>query len=189
MKYIESMAYKPPLFSYYYGQLKLSNFSPNSRMAFDLKFPPTETVKLLANYLKHIINLNDKRLGKNRKPSRFHARQLPSIDILGYLNRILKYAPCGTDCFLAMLIYIERISVNGQLLYAHSQQLAEQSDPISDLETQLEKTRLTAANTEQITLDSFNVHRLLISAAVLSIKFLSDVFYTNLHVSRKVNLK
>ncbi|KAI8901577.1 cyclin-domain-containing protein, partial [Globomyces pollinis-pini] len=119
-------------------------------MVFDLKFPPQETIKLLANYLSFIVLKNDQRSDTQRNLTRFHARTIPSIDIVGYLTRILKYAPCGTEC---------------------------------ELELKLEGTFITK-NSNPIVIDSFNIHRLIISAALVSIKFLSDVFYTNLHISR-----
>ena len=45
--------------------------------------------------------------------------------------------------------------------------------------------RIISCDQPAVVIDSYNIHRLLITAALVSIKFLSDVFYTNLHVSRK----
>lgn len=150
----------------------------SQQMAFDLTCPPLEIVKLMANYLNHITSINDQRPLGSRKPTRFHARTLPSIDMLGYLNRILKYAPCSSECLLGILIYLERISVNKQLSHYSTE-----SD-IDEIQSRLESTQIST--TESVILDSYNIHRLVITSALLSIKFLSDVFYTNLHVSRIV---
>ncbi|ORY93779.1 cyclin-domain-containing protein [Syncephalastrum racemosum] len=40
----------------------------------------------------------------------FHARSIPSISIHAYLSRILKYCPCANECFLALLVYFDRLS-------------------------------------------------------------------------------
>ena len=45
--------------------------------------------------------------------------------------------------------------------------------------------RITSYDQDPIVIDSYNIHRLLVTAALVAIKFLSDVFYTNLHVSSK----
>ncbi|KAI8926725.1 cyclin-domain-containing protein [Entophlyctis helioformis] len=92
--------------------------TPESSPTFDLRHTSaTDTIRLLALFLSHASHAND---ALPRKPAltRFHARTIPSIDILGYLSRILKYAPCGPECFLAVLIYFERMCGNpdGSLL-------------------------------------------------------------------------
>ncbi|KAJ3373505.1 hypothetical protein HDU91_006448 [Kappamyces sp. JEL0680] len=140
-------------------------------MPFDLEgFPPGETIKLLSNYITFVISSNDKKSEwDGRKPTRFHAKTLPSIDILGYLTRILKYAPCGTECFLAMVIYLQRVSVRGRLIY--------RSEAVDGLEEKLQSTHIGpggAAPKKDIVVDSYNIHRLLITASLVSIKFLSD---------------
>ncbi|KAI8047051.1 cyclin PHO80-like protein, partial [Gilbertella persicaria] len=70
----------------------------------------------------------------------FHARSIPSISIYAYLTRILKYCPCANECFLAVLVYFDRISLR---------------------------------------IDSYNIHRLLISGVMVASKLYSDVFFTN----------
>jgi hypothetical protein len=146
-------------------------------MPFDpQKFPAQETVQLMARYLVYATRYNDKQVvGCTRSPTRFHAKSIPSIDILGYLNRILKYAPCGTECFLAILIYLERISFNNEILYVNQDEVFEETD--TDINSHLN------GKLSKVVLDSFNIHRFLITTALVSIKFLSDVFYTNLHIS------
>jgi Cyclin len=151
-------------------------------MPFDLQSPPAETIKLLATYITFVIKSNEqKAAATGSKPTRFHARTLPSIDILGYLNRILKYAPCGTECFLAMIIYLERISISGSLIVKSP---ALEKESVENLEKQLQNASISKDSGQGIIVDSFNIHRLLITSSLVSIKFLSDVFYTNLHVSR-----
>lgn len=42
--------------------------------------------------------------------SRFHAQTVPSISILSYMNRILKYAPCSNCVFISILVYLDRMA-------------------------------------------------------------------------------
>lgn len=102
-----------------------------------------------------------------------------------------------------MIIYFERVSRGRQLLYSPGPDLLDEGhglddnppsppppQPMESLQSHLEDTHIsappTAVKKENIVLDSFNIHRLIITSALVSIKFLSDVFYTNLHVSRKI---
>jgi len=39
----------------------------------------------------------------------FHAQRPPTITIRNYLERIVRYSPCSTDCYVLALIYIDRI--------------------------------------------------------------------------------
>ncbi|CAI2161960.1 15870_t:CDS:2 [Funneliformis geosporum] len=129
-------------------------------------FPVTDTLKMLASLLEKITNANDqlKSHGINHvetpppavsvasAPSftRFHARSVPSIDIHSYLSRILKYCPTTNECFLSLLVYFDRMSKNA---------IATTGKPFS--------------------IDSFNIHRLIIAGIMVSSKFFSDVFFTN----------
>lgn len=124
------------------------------------------TVSLVSEYLQAIISLNDN-VPASHSLTRFHAKTVPCINLSCYLLRILKYSPASSECFLALLIYLERLSLineNGWVVH---------SDP-------LPRTPLI--------LNSYNCHRLVISGILVSIKFLSDVFYTNAHMASKYNL-
>ncbi|ORZ18686.1 cyclin-domain-containing protein, partial [Absidia repens] len=88
--------------------------------------------------------------GNNSTFTLFHARSIPSIDIYSYLSRILKYCPCANECFLSLLVYFDRMSKNA-----------------------------LAITGQPFTIDSFNIHRLIISGVMVSSKFFSDIFYTN----------
>ena len=138
-------------------------------MPFDLQFSTEETIKIIASYLEFASRRNDKHSPKPIKLTRFHAKNIPSIGILGYLQRILKYSPCGTECFLALVIYLERISPAQEIVCNN---LLASPDAL-EIDTHKESIQIT----------SYNVHRLIIAAALVSIKFLSDVFYTNMHIS------
>ncbi|KAI7853687.1 cyclin-domain-containing protein [Circinella umbellata] len=165
--------------------------------SFDLsKYPTVETIRLLASLLERMTAANDQinRASTTRKdnvrrassasllgssqvqgggslvtsnssaavstpppPSpaadtytKFSSRSLPSIDIFSYLSRIFKYCPCANECFLSLLVYFDRMSKNA---------LALKGRPF--------------------TIDSYNIHRLIIAGVMVSSKFFSDVFYTN----------
>ncbi|CAG8619290.1 2896_t:CDS:2, partial [Paraglomus occultum] len=126
-------------------------------------FPVTDTLKMLASLLAKMTQANDQIKSRAHSHSdssststsspsftRFHARSVPSIDIYSYLARILKYCPTTNECFLSLLVYFDRMSKNA---------LATTGKPFS--------------------IDSFNIHRLIISGIMVSSKFFSDVFFTN----------
>jgi hypothetical protein len=128
-------------------------------ITFDLaKFPTNETIRLLASLLERMTAANDL-LNKQQVTgyTRFHARVAPSIDIYSYLARILKYCPCANECFLSLLVYFDRMSKNAYALTGRP-----------------------------FTIDSFNIHRLIIAGVMVSSKFFSDIFYTNTRYA-KVN--
>lgn len=135
---------------------------------------PQEVIKLVATYLNSVVAENDK-LPKLVSPTKFHARSVPSIDLLSYLSRILKYAPCGSECFLAVLVYFDRI--------ANLSLGVSPADDLAGLKDSLEQTHISKTY-KKVTINSYTIHRLLITASLVSMKFLSDVFYTNLHMSR-----
>lgn len=118
--------------------------------AFDLgSFPVEKTIQIVAKYIEKLTSHND----TLRSPSRtqFHAQSIPSIDISSYLTRIQKYCPATNECYIAILVYIHHIMrLNKSKLY-HS----------------------------PITVDSYSIHRLIISSIMLSAKLFSDVFFTN----------
>lgn len=96
----------------------------------------------------------------------FHARNVPSISIEAYLQRILKYCPITNEVFLSLLVYFDRMSKmqlgTGQ---ANGPSIASEVG---------EQTGI-----QGFAIDSFNVHRLVIAGITVASKFFSDVFYTN----------
>lgn len=97
----------------------------------------------------------------------FHARNIPSIGIETYLQRILKYCPVTNDVFISLLVYFDRMSRK----LASRPREADAGSASGDL---------TAGNEAKgFAIDSYNVHRLVIAGITISSKFHSDVFYTN----------
>jgi hypothetical protein len=114
----------------------------------------TTTTTAAATATTTVVNGNTNENVKNGSGSTnytlFHARSIPSIDIYSYLSRILKYCPCANECFLSLLVYFDRMSKNALALTG-----------------------------QPFTIDSYNIHRLIISGVMVSSKFFSDIFYTN----------
>ncbi|KAF9315355.1 hypothetical protein BG006_003765 [Podila minutissima] len=132
--------------------------------------PVTSTLKMLASLLERITTANDKikqALPEPESPmvmtpaqhqihtsfTRFHARSIPSITINAYLTRILKYCPCANECFLSLLVYFDRMARNVE--------------------------EITGGEGRQFSIDSYNIHRLIIAGIMVSAKYFSDVFFTN----------
>ncbi|CCO27234.1 PHO85 cyclin-7 AltName: Full=PHO85-associated protein 1 [Rhizoctonia solani AG-1 IB] len=87
----------------------------------------------------------------------FHARNIPSISIEQYLLRILKYCPTTNEVFLGLIVYFDRMSrLATDCALPHS-----------------------PSPHRTFTIDSYNIHRLLIAGVTVASKFFSDVFYTN----------
>jgi len=66
-------------------------------------------VPVLASVLNQLIARNDKMPKNPEAMTRFHALKPPSITVQNYLNRVVKYVACSTECFIMALIYIDRI--------------------------------------------------------------------------------
>jgi len=101
--------------------------------------------------LNQLVSRNDQLTPTNNGITTFHAKLPPSISILNYLQRIVKYIPCSTECFVLGLVYIDRI------IQKHAQ---------------------------LITINSFNVHRLVISSILVASKFNDDNPYNNAFYAR-----
>ncbi|KXN68010.1 cyclin-domain-containing protein [Conidiobolus coronatus NRRL 28638] len=80
----------------------------------------------------------------------YHARSIPSISIAAYLNRIHHFCPATNEAYLAALIYLQRATKLG-----------------------LEH------DATYILMDSYSIHRLLITSIMVGAKFFCDLFYTN----------
>jgi hypothetical protein len=96
----------------------------------------------------------------------FHARNVPSISIEAYLQRILKYCPITNEVFLSLLVYFDRMS---------KMQL-ESGQPNG---TSIASEVKLQTGIQGFAIDSYNVHRLVIAGITVASKFFSDVFYTN----------
>ncbi|KAM9992952.1 hypothetical protein ACTFIY_010390 [Dictyostelium cf. discoideum] len=74
--------------------------------------------------------------------------EVPKISITEYLTRLVKFSPCSKECFIMIIVYIDRI---------------------------ISKTNFI--------INSFNIHRLLITAIMVASKYIDDIFYNNEYYS------
>jgi hypothetical protein len=136
-------------------------------LKYDLaRYPTKDTIQMLTFLLEKVIEANDtlylqhqqqtsgsaerrKSLTNSNRFTCFQARSVPSISIYAYLTRILKYCPCANECFLALLVYFDRMS------------------------------KATRTSSGGLRIDSYNIHRLIISGVMVASKLFSDVFFTN----------
>ncbi|KAI9269886.1 cyclin-domain-containing protein [Sporodiniella umbellata] len=113
-----------------------------------------DTIKLVTFLLEKISRGNDRLYlteGKRDTSSYtdFHARTIPTISIYEYFMRILKYCPCANECFIALLVYFDRM------------------------------TQESSSQRPSLHVDSYNIHRLIITGLMISSKLYSDIFFTN----------
>lgn len=151
--------------------MEIDNNYSNETIQFDLgRHPPKETIKMMTFLLEKVIKTNDELQqpnGERRKSASsstcFHARSIPSISIGAYLTRILKYCPCANECFLALLVYFDRMSKTNS---SSSSSGSFHSSGVG------------------LRIDSYNIHRLIISGIMVASKLYSDVFFTNTRYSK-----
>jgi hypothetical protein len=158
--------------------------------------PVTELVTMLAAKLQNLITTNDRlkrsssatevihrpSSSSNKAEGRllsFHARNIPSITITAYLNRILKYCPTDPEVFVSVLVYFDRILkvANGfpRPIFGESYRAPDDASA---------PPQIPAFSPDEFTIDSFNVHRLVITTIAVATKFFSDQFYTNSRYAR-----
>lgn len=100
----------------------------------------------------------------------FHGTNIPGISLHAYLVRILKYCPVTNEVFLSLLVYFDRIAKKANNLRS--------SKHSGDFEGD-------GQDAEQLfVMDSYNIHRLIISGITVSSKFFSDIFYKNLRYAK-----
>ena len=162
--------------------------------------PVADLVTMLASKLQNLITSND-RLKLSSSPSSngptpttssksdsrllsFHARNIPSITITAYLNRILKYCPTDPEVFISVLVYFDRILriANHQAQPIFGSYFSSYSG-ISTFPL-VRSPQLGPTCDDLFTIDSFNVHRLVITTIAVATKFFSDQFYTNSRYAR-----
>eukprot|EP00759_Apiculatamorpha_spiralis_P004680 PhF_6_TR12862/c1_g1_i1/m.20205 len=86
----------------------LENHSSSQPVTMDATTAPPLWLKV-AHMVTHLCNLNKSR-EDTTESGIFHSKALPSITIVDYIKRIHKYAKCTEECFLMMLILLDRWS-------------------------------------------------------------------------------
>jgi len=165
--------------------------------------PVGEIVTMLAAKLQSLITANDRLKAASKAttdayvppPSQsksdprllsFHARNIPSITITAYLTRILKYCPTDPEVFISVLVYFDRIM---RIANRHAQPLFGayySSYNVLPSGPPLVHSPLPGPthDDDSFAIDSFNVHRLVITTVAVATKFFSDQFYTNSRYAR-----
>lgn len=69
--------------------------------------PPGHVADMLAALLMQLLSNNDTL--PVRLLTLFHARTPPPISVAHYLQRFVRYAPFGNECFILLLVYLDRI--------------------------------------------------------------------------------
>ncbi|CAE6497117.1 unnamed protein product [Rhizoctonia solani] len=119
--------------------------------------PPSESPDTRSPMWSQLTSASRNALATPAASLAFHARNIPSISIEQYLLRILKYCPTTNEVFLGLLVYFDRMSrLATDCALPH-----------------------TPSSHRTLTIDSYNIHRLLIAGVTVASKFFSDVFYTN----------
>lgn len=72
--------------------------------------PTSLLLKMVAGLLESVIHANDHRFPSGGPISLFHSRAVPSIKIDMYMARILRYTPFNNDVLLCILVYFDRIA-------------------------------------------------------------------------------
>ncbi|RLM74756.1 hypothetical protein C2845_PM15G16250 [Panicum miliaceum] len=88
--------------------------------------------------------------------SAFRATARPDISVRSYMARIARFAGCSPACYVVAYVYLDRLLRRGR------------------------RGRGRAA----LAVDSYSVHRLLITAVLAAVKFMDDVCYNNAYFAR-----
>ncbi|CAN6242864.1 unnamed protein product [Urochloa humidicola] len=86
--------------------------------------------------------------------SSFRGKALPAIPVRRYAERIYRYAGCSPACFVVAYVYLDRLARGGQ----------GEEEEEGDAE----------AAAAVVGVDSYSVHRLLITAVMVAAKFMDD---------------
>jgi hypothetical protein len=137
----------------------------------------------------HLTSASRVALSSRTAALSFHARHIPQISLESYLLRILKYCPTSNTTFVAVLVYFDRMCKIAASIEAERALMADgPTSPKSDGGVLHSPRRRNAEghakappNSQPLgfTIDSYNLHRLVIAGVTVASKFFSDVFYTN----------
>ena len=104
----------------------------------------------------------------------FHGTNVPGISLQAYLARVLKYCPVTNEVFLSLLVYFDRIAKKANNLNQKKKNSnSDTNDPSNSNESE-----------QLFVMDSYNIHRLIISGITVSSKFFLDIFYKNLRYAK-----
>ncbi|KAG8057986.1 hypothetical protein GUJ93_ZPchr0002g23867 [Zizania palustris] len=123
---------------------------------------PPKVVPILAALLERAAARGDADGGGTAAPA-FRGRTRPEISVRRYAERIYRYAGCSPACFVVAHVYLDRLA-------------RRREDDDDDEEAP------TAA--AAVCVDSYSVHRLLITSVMVASKFMDDIHYNNAYFAR-----
>ncbi|GBE89220.1 PHO85 cyclin-7 [Sparassis crispa] len=130
--------------------VKLNSIPPaNTYMSTPLRPPHSSDSEHHGPIWQTLTTTSRESLARSRSLT-FHARQIPTIALDSYLQRIQKYCPTSNEVFISLLVYLDRMTRPGR-------------DTCGEI----------------VPIDFYNIHRLIIAGITVADKFFSDVFYTN----------
>jgi len=110
----------------------------------------TELVPVISHILNQLVSRNDQLSFQQNQTTMFHGLKSPGISIQAYLERVMKYSPCSSECLILALIYVDRVV---------------QQD-------------------SRYQINSFNIHRLLITSIMTAVKYYDDCTYNNAYYAK-----
>ncbi|KAM0823824.1 hypothetical protein ACQ4PT_070608 [Festuca glaucescens] len=118
---------------------------------------PPKVVAVLAGLLERAATRGDADGSASAAAFRSPGGRKPEIGVRRYAERIYRYAGCSPACFVVAYAYLDRLA--------------------------------TAAPEEEgegvvVAVDSYSVHRLLITSVMVAAKFMDDIHYNNAYFAR-----
>lgn len=119
---------------------------------------PPKVVAVLAGLLERAAKRGDAVDGDGSGSAAFRGptEKKPEIGVRRYAERIYRYAGCSPACFVVAYAYLDRLA----------------APPQDD------------AGGEEVAVDSYSVHRLLITSVMVAAKFMDDIHYNNAYFAR-----
>ncbi|KAF2069360.1 hypothetical protein CYY_009322 [Polysphondylium violaceum] len=134
--------------------LDIINESLHKVKKIEIKEDQTPLFWSLCHILTELPKIGDKVLMKSG--SQFHSNlfissnsEIPKISVADYLVRLVKFSPCSKECFIMIIVYIDRIISKAGFI-----------------------------------INSYNIHRLLITSILVASKYIDDIFYNNEYYSQ-----
>ncbi|KAL6888580.1 hypothetical protein ACP4OV_009606 [Aristida adscensionis] len=139
--------------------------------------PVPRVVAVLAGLLERAAERGDAEAsagggapGASASSSAFRGRTRPGIAVRRYAERIYRYAGCSPACFVVAYVYLDRLAQRRQ--EEHGGGGAENADGEAE------------ADAAAVGVDSYSVHRLLITSVMVAAKFMDDIHYNNAYFAR-----
>ena len=92
---------------------KLSNYQSNSIGKENITAAMDTT---FIEIIKENSDSSKNKLREEQKNTSFYTRKIPSISVLGYLERIIKYTKMEESTLILVLVYIDKLSETSNFL-------------------------------------------------------------------------